>query len=153
MPKPVKHAGLICLALTIVAGAGAAGAYFLALPVILVAALLPASVYELVRTEGATTRAASLLVSLALAAQVVVLLAGIRLDLAPILGSTSISAAVPASLLSLSGVLAVVAAVLAVVLFTRTRGVYTRWLAVVVFVGSLGLLYLLAPAEIAKLLR
>jgi hypothetical protein len=152
MAKPVKHAGLICLILTIVAAAGAAGGYFLALPVILAAALVPASVYELIRTEGASTRVASLLITVALAAEIIVLLAGIRVDLSSLLRSLSLDSALPAALLNLPGILAVVAAILAIVLFTRTRGVYTKWLSVVVFVGSLGQLYLLAPAEVAALL-
>jgi hypothetical protein len=153
MAKPVKHAGLTCLILTIVAAAGAAGGYFLALPVILVAALVPASIYELIRTEGASTRVASLLITVALAAEIIVLLAGIRVDLSSLLRSLSLDSALPAALLNLPGILAVVAAILAVVLFTRTRGVYTKWLSVVVFVGSLVQLYLLAPAEVAALLR
>jgi hypothetical protein len=153
MAKPVKHAGIICLILTIVAAAGAAGAYLLALPVILVATLLPASIYELIRTEGVSTRTSSVLVALALAAQIVVLLAGIRVDVSTLLRSLSLDSALPAALLNLPGILAAAAAILAVVLFANTRGVYTRWLAVVLFLGSVGQLYLLAPAEIAALLR
>ena len=153
MAAPTKHAGLICLILTVVTAAGGVGGWLLALPVVLVVALLPAVVYEVIRTEGRSTRISSVLIGIALLVQVAALLIPIQPDLTSVLGPNAANLGLPASLLSLTGVLAVACVVLAVVLFTNSRGVYTRWMAVVAFLGSAGVLFLLAPGEILALLR
>jgi hypothetical protein len=36
-------------------------------------------------------------------------------------------------------------AVLSVILYTRTRGVYTRWLAAIIFITSFAIIYLIDP--------
>jgi hypothetical protein len=46
-----------------------------------------------------------------------------------------------------------VVAVLAVILFTRTRGVYTRWLAGIIFVTCFAIVYLLEPEMFQVLLQ
>ena len=47
----------------------------------------------------------------------------------------------------------VMMAVLAIVLFIRTRGRYTKWLAVIIFITSFAILYALDPTIFARLLR
>ncbi len=52
MAKPTKHATLICIIMTIVAIIGITLGIILLKPIIVVACLLPAVVYEVYRTEG-----------------------------------------------------------------------------------------------------
>lgn len=47
----------------------------------------------------------------------------------------------------------VVMAILSAILFIRTRGRYTKWLAVIIFVTSFGIIYSLDPQILGKLLR
>jgi len=44
-----------------------------------------------------------------------------------------------------------VLALLSIVLFTRTHGIYTKWLSVLIFIGSFSIVYLIDP-EIFRLL-
>jgi ABC-type transport system involved in cytochrome bd biosynthesis fused ATPase/permease subunit len=46
-----------------------------------------------------------------------------------------------------------IVAVLAVILFTRTRGVYTKWLAVIIFVTCFAIIYLIDPVVFQELIR
>ena len=153
MPRASKHAGLICLILTLVVVAGAVCGYFLERPVILAFALLPAAFYELYRTEGRSTRICSVLLAVLLIAEIVVVLGSISFDLPAYLRDAGVSTSLPQGLLTLRNALAALAALVCIPLFANSRGVYTRWLAVDGFVGSVALLYLLAPEEIAALLR
>ncbi|GAG77114.1 unnamed protein product, partial [marine sediment metagenome] len=44
-------------------------------------------------------------------------------------------------------------AILSIVLFIRTRGRYTKWLAVIIFITSFAILYALDPTIFSRLLR
>jgi hypothetical protein len=43
--------------------------------------------------------------------------------------------------------------ILAVALITRTRGIYTRWLAGIIFVASAAIVYLTAPEALGDLVE
>lgn len=47
---------------------------------------------------------------------------------------------------------AAVMAVLSVALFTRTQGIFTKWLAAVLFLSSFAFIYSTAPDEFGRLL-
>jgi hypothetical protein len=42
---------------------------------------------------------------------------------------------------------------LSIILFVRTRGRYTRWLAVIIFITCLAIVYTIDPTNFGKLLR
>jgi len=44
-------------------------------------------------------------------------------------------------------------AVLSLLLVGRTRGVYTRWLAVIIIITSLFIIYVLDPASFSKFIK
>jgi len=144
---------LYCLVLTAVALGGAALGIFLNVPALIVLCALPAAVYELIRTEGLSTKLASFVLVGLLAAELAVLVLGIEIDLAKAAGIGPI--AVGGYRLPLGDVRVVGAAVMAilsVVLFTRTRGIFTKWLAAVLFLSSFAFIYSAAPDEFGRLL-
>jgi hypothetical protein len=62
-------------------------------------------------------------------------------SLAPYLSKFGITRAVDAKLAG-----PVIIAVLAVILLRRTAGIYTKWLAVIIFLAAVGLFYVLDPS-------
>ena len=44
-------------------------------------------------------------------------------------------------------------AILSVILFVRTRGVFTKWLAVVIFITSFAIVYSIDPTVFSNLLK
>lgn len=148
------HAIRNCVILTLIAAAFAVPALIFKWPVALIAGLLPAAVYEIIRTEGVSTRAASVVLTLVLLAEIVFILFNIRIDLAALSGVTGKTVGgydLPLGDIRMVGTF--VLAILAVVLFIRTAGAYTKWLAVVLFAGAFALIYLLSPSEFPKLLK
>lgn len=154
MAKPYKRATPICLVLTLLAFLGAAAGIMLSSPLIAIIFLVPTVIYEVYRTEGESTRRSSWLLLLVLVAEIVLIVANVSFNLADFLGSTQQTVAgytVPLGDIKLVG--PAIMAVLAVVLFIRTRGRYTRWLAAVIFVSSFAILYALDPLIFERLVR
>lgn len=154
MAKPTKYAPHICTACTIVALLGIILGFALSQPVIAVFLLLPAAIYEAYRTEGKYTTQASYILVLVLIAEIVFVLFNIDFNIAEFLGADKRMIGgywVPLGDIRIVG--PTVMAVLSVVLFTRTRGIYTRWLSVVIFVSSFAIVYMLDPVVFQDLLR
>jgi len=87
-------------------------------------------------------------------AEIVFIVANISFDLAEFLGVTEKRVAgytVPLG--DIKVVAPAIMAVLAMILFVRTRGRYTKWLAVIIFITSFAVVYALDPAVFAELLR
>lgn len=146
MAKPTKHAPAICTAATVAMGLGAVGALVSKQPLWAVAGLLPATVYEVYRTEGESTRWASWALLVTLLLEGALLALGVDWDLAELLGRSSETVAgyeVPLGPVTVVG--PVVMAVVSVILMARTRGRYTRWLAGVILLGAGALIYILDP--------
>jgi ABC-type glycerol-3-phosphate transport system permease component len=152
--KPYKHATPICLALTALAIIGAALAFLLWNPLPLLILLLPTAIYEVYRTQGESTKWASWLLLLVVVAEVVLVIANVELDVAAYLEE---EAAYVAGYEVPMGDLRVVApaamAILAVILLIRTRGVYTKWLAVIIFLSAFAVVYTVDPSYFGRLLR
>lgn len=137
MARPTKHAFTICLVLSVVAAAGIVTGLLTGESMYAIVLLAPTVGYEAYRTEGKSTRWASWLLAVLLVAVVVVRIAGFELDLRELVGSDVVRVgddAVPLG--DLTVVFPAAMALLAALLWTRTRGVYTRWLAAVIFVTS-----------------
>jgi len=154
MAKPHKHAGSICFVLTVLALLGTIVGIMRSSPLIAIVLLLPTAIYEAYRTEGESTKWASRLLLLLLAAEIVLIVGNISFNLADFLGSSEKMVAgyvVPLGDVKVVG--PAVMAVLAVILFTRTRGRYTRWLAAIIFFSAFAILYALDPAIFETLVR
>ena len=154
MAKPTKFAPHICVACTVLALLGIVLGFWLSSPLIMVVLLLPTALYEAYRTEGKSTKAASILLVLVLAAEIFLIFFGVNFNLAQFLEADQ--QYIGGYLVPLGDIRVVgptVMAVLAVILFIRTRGVYTRWLAVVVLVTSFAIVYALDPVIFQDLLK
>jgi len=154
MAKPHKHAGSICFVLTVLALLGAIVGIMRSSPLIAIILLLPTAIYEAYRTEGESTKWASRLLLLLLAAETVLIVGNISFNLADFLGSSEKLVAgyvVPLGDVKVVG--PAVMAILAVILFTRTRGRYTRWLAAIIFFSAFAILYALDPEIFGTLVR
>ena len=106
------------------------------------------------RTEGASTKWASWVLLLVLAAEALLIVADININVAEFLASTQETVAGYAVPLGDIKVVApAIMAVLAVILFTRTRGRYTKWLAAIIFFGAFAIVYVLDPTIFSTLVR
>ncbi len=154
MAKPYKYATPICLALTALAIIGAVLAFLLWNPLPLLILLLPTAIYEVYRTQGETTKWASWLLLLVVVAEVVLVIANVELDVAAYLEEeTAYVAGHEVPMGDLRVVAPAAMAVLAVILLIRTRGVYTKWLAVIIFLAAFAAVYTLDASYFGRLLR
>ena len=154
MARPTKHAPKISVATGVCMVIGAAAALVTRQPMWGVVGLLPATIYQVYRTEGESTTWASWVLLAVLVLEGIVLLLGVDVDLATLLGRSSETVAgyeVPLG--SITAVGPVVMAVLSMILIARTRGRYTKWLAVIILVGSAALIYVLDPAALGHWFR
>jgi hypothetical protein len=154
MAKPFRYATPICLGLTVLALVGAALSVALLTPLPLLVLLLPAVAYEVYRTQGESTRWASWLLLVVVVVEIALVVADVEFDLGAYLGAETHYVGgyeVPLGDVKVVGPAAM--AVLAVVLLLRTRGVYTKWLAVIIFLGAFAAVYALDPGYFGRLLR
>lgn len=154
MAKPTQFAPHICAACSALALLGVVLGFWLSSPLLMVVLLLPTALYEAYRTEGKSTKASSFLLVAVLVLEILLVLFNIDFNLAGVLGTDQQYIAgylVPLGDIRVVG--PTLMAVLAVILFVRTRGVYTRWLAVVVLATSFAIVYGLDPVIFQDLLR
>lgn len=147
MAKSTEHAVIICTICTILALAGIAGGWYFHKPLVAALALLPAVIYEVYRTEGVSTIWASWGMLAVLIAEAVLIIAGITVDIGKY--AAKFIPGLPVIDISLGG--PVIMAYFSYVLIRRTAGIYTKWLAVVIFAGCIGLFFILDPQIISKL--
>jgi len=154
MAKPTKNAAIICTIVSIIALIGIIIGLSKGIPLIIVFLLLPATIYEVYRTEGQSTKSSSIILLVVLIAEIILVLFNINFNLADFLGTTE--KYIGGYLVPL-GEIEIVAptlmAVLSIILFVRTRGVYTRWLGVTIFLTSLAIIYSINPAIINDLIK
>src|SRR4030043_1430577 len=150
MAKSTRYATLICTIVSILALIGIIIGIWLSRPLIIVILLLPAAAYEVYRTEGPSTVWASRGLIIVLILEIVLIAANISYDLASFFGeSEKVVAGYTVPLGDIKVVGPVIMAVLSIILFVRTRGRYTKWLAVVIFITCFAIVYALNP-EIFK---
>lgn len=153
MARPTTYATQICLAVSVLAALGILIGILTGEVIYAVVLLVPAVAYEVYRTEGASTRLASWLLAVLTVALIVVTVFRISYDLSELFGMGQVSIVgeqVPLG--DVSVVFPAAMGALSVVLFTRTRGVYTRWLAAVIFVTSAAVVWMTAPESLGDLL-
>ena len=154
MARPTKNATPICIGLSILALIGIVVGLATSTPLVMVFVLVPVVAYEIYRVEGDSTKWASWGMGAVLLALIVFTLFDISWNLAEWLGQDS--ANVGGYLVPLGDIRSVGAATLgalAIVLFFRTRGIYTRWLSVIIFVTVAALVYVLSPDVFRDLLH
>jgi hypothetical protein len=152
--KPTKNAALICTIMSVVAGIGIIIGLVAKSPLAILIVLIPSVAYEAYRTEGESTRWASWVMVGVLVLELILVIIHVGFDLAGFLGVSSQQVAgytVPLGDIRIVG--PAVMAVLALILIIRTRGVYTRWLAVNIIVCVLALTFVLDPTVFQGLLR
>ncbi len=154
MAKEHTHAALICVIVTAVAAAGVAAGIFWKVPAAVIFAALPAAAYEAYRTEGIASKAASAGIVAILVFLGAAILGGFSLNIARLAGMTSVTIRTVRVPLGDVKILApAVIAALSWMLLRRTGGVYTIWLAAVIFICSLGILYTLNADVLARFMR
>ena len=154
MAKPYQHATLICSILTLVAAAGILWGIIASNALIITLFLLPTVLYEVYRTEGKSTKLASWGLLAVFTLEILFIVGHISFDLASFLDTSQhyvAGYAIPLGDIKVVG--PTLMAVLSIVLFTRTRGRYTKWLAAIIFVTSFAIVYTLDPTIFTKLLK
>jgi hypothetical protein len=122
-------------------------------PLLVIAAVTPSVLYEVYRTEGESTRWASWALLGALILETVFLVFGVSFDVGQFLGNSQQDVAgyqVPLGDVKLVG--PALAGVCALVLLARTRGRYTKWLAVNIIVAMVALAYTIDSGALTDLI-
>lgn len=155
MAKPTRHAALYCTILSVVTIIAALIAFYTRQPLWIIIGLLPAVLYEAYRTEeGASTKVASILLLIILVLEMVLVIFNVKFDLAAFFGETTKYVAgysLPLGDIKIFGPM--LSALLAVVLFFRTGGIYTKWLSVVICIGSLAAVSIINPIFFQSVLK
>lgn len=154
MAKPTTYATPICLVLSLLVIVGIVFGFLNHNPLIVVALLLPAVIYEVYRTEGDSTRWASWMLLLLIIAELVCIIFHINYDLAKWIGEESIYAVgyyMPLGDIKI--IFPVLMIIFSLTLFFRTNGKYTKWLAVLIFISAIATVYLIDPNILKSLLH
>jgi hypothetical protein len=152
--KPTKHARLICTLAMISAAIGIVIGLLTGNPLWIIFFLFPAVIYEIYRTQGVSTKWASWMMLGILLAEIVLIIFNVSFDIAEFLGQET--AYVGGETIRLGDIKTLGPALLAVVsmvLMLRTAGVYTKWLAGIIFVTSFALIFTLDPDQFGYLLQ
>ena len=152
--KPTKYAPHICTGVTIIALIGIIAGLVSGNPLWPVILLIPAAIYEAYRTGGKSTKAASIFLVLILILEIFLILFNINFNLVEFLGTSQKNIGgywIPLGDIKVVGPTAM--AVLSVILFTRTRGKFTKWLAVIIFITSFAIVYTIDPEIFSELFK
>ncbi len=154
MAKPYQNATTICIILTITAAIGIIIGLATANPVYPVLLLLPTAGYELYRTEGQSTKFASVVMVAILVAELAFILLGINFNVAGYLGySGQYISGYYVPFGDIKILAPALMAVAAVVLISNTRGKYTKWLAAIIFVTAFAIVHIVDPTAFQRLLN
>ena len=141
MAKPTKNATPICIGLSILATVGILIGIFAHSAIITMFALLPTIIYEIYRTEGRSTKWASWAILGVFVVEIIFIIFNISFDLAQFLeiNEKYISGyEIPLGDIKLFG--PALMAILSLILITKTRGKYTKWLAIIILISSFAII-------------
>lgn len=154
MARSTKHAPAICIILSVLALAGIIAGNIKNSPLITISALMPTIIYEVYRTEGVSTKTASWGLLVVCIIEFVLIAAKINFDLSAIIGiKEKIIGGYRVPLGDVKTMGPAIMAILSIVLFIRTNGIYTKWLAVTIIITSVVIIYLLDPAAVTQLFQ
>jgi len=152
--KPTKYAPHICTGVTLVALIGIIVGLITENALWPVTLLLPAALYQAYRTGGRSTKSASLLLVGVLILEIILLVFNVSFNLVEFLGTSQQTIGgylVPLGDIKIVG--PTLMAVLSVILFTKTRGRFTKWLAVTIFITCFAIVYTIDPETFNELLK
>jgi branched-subunit amino acid ABC-type transport system permease component len=116
--------------------------------------LLPATIYEVYRTEGKSTKLASWGMLAVLIGELLLIIFNIDINIAEFLQQSQGSVGGYTIPFGNIQVLApTLLGVLSVILMTKTWGKYTTWLAIINLVGAFAIVYILDPTIFTELIR
>jgi hypothetical protein len=154
MPKPTEHAPLICTICTILALIGIVLGLIFHNPLFVIFFLMPTVGYEIYRTEGASTKFSSIVIAVVLVAELLLIIFHVNYDLIKFFGTEQeYVAGYSVPLGDIKVFAPILLAILSIVLFIRTYGIYTKWLAVVIFISSFAIIYALDPTIFSQMIR
>jgi hypothetical protein len=149
------HPTGVCTLVTIIAIVGSLVSITTKNPLWILFFLLPAVIYEVIRTqEGASTKFSSILLLAILILEILLIIFNINFDLATFFGSEEKYIAgytLPLGDIKIFGPLLLT--VLSTLLIFRTRGRYTKWLSIIIALGSLITIYLISPSFFQEALK
>ncbi len=154
MPKPTEHASLICAICTILALIGIVLGLIFRSPLFVILFLLPTVGYEIYRTEGTSTKFSSIVIAIVLTVELFLIIFHVNYDLIKFFGTEQEYIAgyyVPLGDIKVVGPFLL--AILSIILFIRTYGVYTKWLAVVIFISAFAIVYALDPSIFSQMVK
>jgi len=147
MAKPTTNAPLYCTIITLFTIIMSIISLMSHNPLWIIIGLLPAVLYEVYRTqEGATTKYSSIVLLILLVVEIILIIFNVNFDLASFFEQDSKYIGgydLPLGDIKIFG--PILAAILSVVLFFRTAGPYTKWLSVVICIGSLTAVFIIDP--------
>lgn len=154
MAKPTKHATPICIILTILSIIGIILGLIYQQALFPIILLVPTAIYEVYRTEGKSTKAASWGMLGLLIAELIFVFFNIDFDLAEFLGkSITYVRGYRIPLGNIQVISPTLMAVLSIVLITNTRGRYTRWLAAIIFINAFVIIHTVDPIVFQELIK
>ena len=154
MAKPTTYATPICIVLSILVIVGIVTGIWKHSPLVIIILLLPAVVYEAYRTEGESTRWASWVMLAIILAELVVIIFKINYDLVKLFDSNTLYVGYTyLPLGNLKVIFPIIMIILSFTLFFRTIGKYTKWLAVLIFISSIAIVYAIDPGMLKSLLH
>lgn len=146
MAKPTKHATAICIAISVLLVIGIVLGFWQKNVLYILGFLLPVVIYQVYRTEGKSTKWASLTMLIVIILEFILVIFKINFNLAEFLGTEGeYVAGYYVTFGDLKAIFPAIMAILSIILFVRTRGRYTRWLAVIIFTGALAITYQVNP--------
>ena len=155
MAKPTTNAIPICIALTVFFLLGTFVSLITRDALWLLLTLLPTVGYEVYRTEaGASTKYSSIFLFAVITLEIIFLVFNVNFDLAKFLETEETYIAgytLPLGDIKVFG--PILSAILAILLFFRTYGPYTKYLSVVIAVGSFIAVYIINPLFFTELIR
>ncbi len=155
MAKPFQNAPLYCTILTVITVIMALAAFYSHNPLWIIIGLLPVVSYEIYRTqEGATTKYSAILLLIVLVLEAILIIGKVNFDLAAFLGEERKYIGgyyLPLGDVKVCG--PILTAILSIILFFRTAGPYTKWLSVIICIGSLTAVYIINPVFFQSMLK
>lgn len=145
---------VICGILTIITFATIILGYYFKNPFYIIAGILPAAIYEAVRTEGYYTKIGSVGIMALSILEILAIKGLIKFDLAAWMGRDYFYfSGYSLPLGDIIFIFPAAAVIISLVLLFRTYGIYTKWLSVLLIASSATLLYLVNKETLFELLK
>jgi hypothetical protein len=145
---------ILCAVFSVFALVAILLSFYFKSPYLILAGYFPAVVYEAVRTGGPYTKAASAGMMLLIILEALALKGIIKFNLAEFLDQET--AYIKGYWLPLGEIVTVfpmVTSILAILLFRRTIGRYTKWLSIIILAGSIALLWQINKESLIEIVR